>query len=182
MIEFLCEKWKIFMWKMNDFHFVGKKTKDFIFLKKIVCTINNSDEIKSQINIQWIGSESKPDKRKISEKNEKLCKTTVNYTLNIQAIIQIQWNCVRIFFFLQKCEYSKEIKIIRLFIRRNVLCRMKKKMNKMSTLPFASYTVFKSILNEPTTVPDRRNFREWSTYGWKKRKRDKQKKMANFPY
>lgn len=123
MIEFLCEKWMIFI-------LMGKKTKDFIFLKKIVCTINNSDEIKSQINIQWIGSESKPDKRKISEKNEKLCKTTVNYTLNIQAIIQIQWNCVRIFFFLQKCEYSKEIKIIRLFIRRNVLCRMKKKWIK----------------------------------------------------
>lgn len=89
--RFLCEKWMIFI-------LMGKKTKDFIFLKKIVCTINNSDEIKSQINIQWIGSESKPDKRKFSEKNEKLCKTTVNYTLNIQAIIQIQWNCVRIFY------------------------------------------------------------------------------------
>lgn len=86
------------MWKMNDFHFVENKTEDFIFLKKIVCVINDSDKKRSQINIQWIGSESKPNKRKVSEKNEKLCKTTVNYTLNIQTIIQIQWNCVRIFF------------------------------------------------------------------------------------
>lgn len=37
-------------------------------------------------------------------------------------------------------------------------------------LPFASYTVLTSILNEPTTVPDRKNVLECSTYEntWKR--------------
>lgn len=90
--RFLCGKWMIFI-------LLKIKRRILFFLWKLYAQSTIQMKKRSQINIQWIGSESKPNKRKISEKNEKLCKTTVNYTLNIQAIIQIQWNCVRIFFY-----------------------------------------------------------------------------------
>lgn len=53
------------MWKMDDFHFVENKTKDFIFLMKIVCTINNSDEKKDP---KSTFSEQGPNQSQIKEK------------------------------------------------------------------------------------------------------------------
>lgn len=40
---------------------------------------------------------------------------------------------------------------------------MKNKTLPLRYIPVVSYTVFRSILNEPTTVPERRNVFEWTT-------------------
>lgn len=96
----------------------------------------------------------------------KLCKTTINYTLWTLRLLKNSTTKKDVWTKEDASEHREKercqrewnkIDAARSFAEiRNVKCQIK-------TLPFASYTVFKSILNEPTTVPDRRNFLEWST-------------------
>lgn len=58
------------------------------------------------------------------------------------------------------------------FFRSCQMHNNKRNMFWLFTIPEESYTVLTSILNEPTTVPDLKNFLEWITYEEKKKEKE----------